>query len=187
MSSRGRLAVVYLGLSAWMFSQEPVIRRGGGPGIVGLELAGSTERVDEILAGWGPEGQAAARRSLLVDYLVLATYAPLLAGLCGGPVAAAPYAAAVCDIGENTALLAILNGRRRRLPALAKGMATAKFALLGISVAAAARGAGCGRVEVGATESVAPGWRGCQLPPPPRSPRSAKTSARSAGWRSCSG
>jgi hypothetical protein len=125
-----------------MFSQEPAMRRGGGPGIVGLELAGSTERVEEILAAWGPEGRAAARRSLLIDYLVLATYAPLLAGLCGGsPAAAAPYAAAVCDIGENTALLAILNGRRGCLPALARGMAAAKFALLGIGVAAAARGA----------------------------------------------
>lgn len=124
-----------------MFAQEPAMRRGGGPGIVGLELAGSTERVDEILAGWGPEGRAAARRSLLIDYLVLATYAPLLASLCGGPVAAAPYAAAVCDIGENTALLAILKGRRGCLPALAKGMATAKFALLGVGVVGAARDA----------------------------------------------
>jgi hypothetical protein len=58
------LGAAYLGLSAWMFSQEAEMRRGGGPGIVGLELAGSTGRVEKILAAWGQDGRAAARRPL---------------------------------------------------------------------------------------------------------------------------
>lgn len=118
------------------------MRRGGGPGIVGFELAGSPERVEAILAAWGPGGQTAARRSLLIDYLVLASYGPLLAGLCGraggrfGPVVAhAQYVAAACDVGENTALLAVLAGRRGGLPALARAMALTKFALLGAGLA----------------------------------------------------
>ncbi len=134
------------------------MRRDGGPGIVGLELSGSGQRVDEIVASWGPEGIAAARRSLRIDYLVLLTYGPLLAGLCrlaggrlragrreqlaslGPVVAGAQYAAALCDVGENTALLATLNGRRGRLPAVARGMAVTKFALLGVGLAYQALG-----------------------------------------------
>jgi hypothetical protein len=132
-----------------MFSQERRMRRSGGPGIVGLELAGSPRRVDEILAAWGPEGQAAARRSLLIDYGVLASYGPLMAILCRrsaerlrrrgggglarfGPVlAGGQLAAAVCDVGENTALLAVLQGRRGHLPAVARACAVLKFSLLG--------------------------------------------------------
>jgi hypothetical protein len=134
--------VVYASASAAMFWQERAMRRPGGPGIVGLELAGSAERVEAILEAWGPEGQAAARRSLSIDYLVLAAYGPLLAELCrraggrlGPATARAQYVAAACDIGENTALLAVLGGRRGRLPVLARGMALAKFTLLGAGVA----------------------------------------------------
>jgi hypothetical protein len=142
------LGAAYLGLSAWMFSQEAEMRRGGGPGIVGLELAGSTGRVEEILAAWGHDGRAAARRSLLIDYGVLATYAPLMVGLCqrtadrmgrrrrarlaalGPTVAAAQIVAGACDVVENTALLRVLAGRREPLPAVATTAASLKFALL---------------------------------------------------------
>lgn len=138
----------YLGLSAWMSSQERSMRRGGGPGIVGFELAGSDARVEEILAAWGPDGRAAARRSLLIDYGVLATYAPLMAGLCRGAasrlerrrsgrlaalgpaLAAAQLIAGACDVVENTALLAVLAGRRRPLPEVATAAARLKFTLL---------------------------------------------------------
>jgi hypothetical protein len=134
--SRRSLGVAYLGLSAWMFAQEPAMRRGGGPGIVGFELAGAVERAEAILEAWGSEGCAAARRSLLIDYLVLATYAPLLASFCSGSVVdAAPYLAAACDVGENTALLGVLVGRRGRLPEVARGLAVTKFGLLGASLA----------------------------------------------------
>ena len=122
----GLLGVAYASASAVMFWQERAMRRDGGPGIVGLELAGSTERVEAILAAWGP----------------------LLAGLCGraggrfGPaLARAQYVAAACDVAENTALLAVLAGRRARLPAFARAMAVAKFALLGAGVAQVTVGA----------------------------------------------
>ena len=45
------LVAVYLSLSGWMFSQERGMRRSGGPGIVGFELAGSVDRVEEIPGG----------------------------------------------------------------------------------------------------------------------------------------
>ena len=134
------------------------MRADGGPGIVGLELAGSAGRVEEILAAWGPRGRAAARRSLLIDYGVLACYGPLMAMLCrssaerlerrgrrrlsglGGGLAAGQLAAAGFDIAENTALLAVLAGRRGPLPRVASASAVAKFALLGAGLSYAAAG-----------------------------------------------
>jgi hypothetical protein len=157
-SSLSLLGVAYLSLSAWMFSQERWMRRSGGPGIVGLELAGSADSVEKILAAWGPEGRAAARRSLLIDYGVLMSYGPLMAALCHwsaerlrrrgsrslsrlGPVlAGGQFVAAASDVGENTALLAVLRGRRGHLPALARAGATLKFSLLGIGAVYVALG-----------------------------------------------
>ncbi len=40
---------------------EREMKRTGGPGIIGFELAGSSERAREILDTWGPQGRAAAR------------------------------------------------------------------------------------------------------------------------------
>jgi hypothetical protein len=143
------LGVAYVVLSAWMFWQEREMRRQGATGIVGLELAGSAARVDEILTAWGPAGRAAARRSLLIDFGVLASYGPAMAALCRrsarrlerqgsarparlGPVmASGQILAAACDVAENTALLAVLAGRRGRLPAIARASAAVKFSLLG--------------------------------------------------------
>jgi hypothetical protein len=132
-----------------MFSQERRMRRSGGLGIVGFELSGSPERVEQILGTWGADGRAAARRSLLIDYGVLAAYAPLMAMLSrraaarldrrgesslsrlGPSIAVAQLAAAGFDVVENTALLAVLAGWRGHLPAVAKAAAGAKFGLLG--------------------------------------------------------
>jgi hypothetical protein len=143
------LGGAYAGLSAWMFSQERAMRASGGPGIVGFELAGSPERAVEILATWGAEGRAAARRSLMIDYGVLAAYGPLMSVVCrssaqrwerrgnsrlaslGRAIAAAQLLAALSDVVENTALLAVLHGRVGPLPAVAKVSAIAKFSLLG--------------------------------------------------------
>lgn len=139
----GFLGGGYLGLSAWMFSQEAAMRADGGPGIVGFELAGSAGRVEEILTAWDPDGRSAARRSLLIDYGVLSCYGPLMARLCrssaerlerrghrrlsrlGSGVATGQLAAAGFDIAENTALLAVLAGRRGALPQVAKASAVA--------------------------------------------------------------
>lgn len=128
-----------------LLTEERKMRRTGGPGIIGFELAGTPERAERILRTWGAAGQSAARRSLLLDYPYLATYAPLQALLCTGagealrrrgrrgPASAAPalawgqLAAGTFDAIEDTTLLAILAGRDGRLPALARGCASAKF------------------------------------------------------------
>lgn len=154
----GLLGGGYLGLSAWMFSQEAAMRADGGSGIVGFELAGSAGRVEEILAAWGPDARSAARRSLLIDYGVLSCYGPLMARLCrssaerlerrghrrlsrlGSGVATGQLVAAGFDIAENTALLAVLAGRRGALPQVARASAVAKFALLGAGLAYVAAG-----------------------------------------------
>jgi hypothetical protein len=152
-SSLALLGAAYVSLSAWMFAQERSMRRSGAPGIVGFEFAGSANRAEEVLAAWGSDGCAAARRSLLIDYGVLLSYGPLMTALCrrsaerlrgresrslarlGPALASGQLAAAACDVVENTALLAVLKGRRGRLPVLAKAVATLKFSLLGAGVA----------------------------------------------------
>jgi hypothetical protein len=152
------LGAAYLGLSAWMFSQEAAMRRNGGPGILGFELAGTNGRVDEIFEMWGGDGRDAARRSLLIDYGVLAAYTPMMAGLCrrtaarlrrrrrvglaglGPTLAAGQVAAGALDVVENTALLAALTGRRGSLPVLAATAARLKFALLAAGLAYLAAG-----------------------------------------------
>jgi hypothetical protein len=126
---------------------ERQMKRTGGPGIIPFELAGSTERATKILAAWGPDGRAAAKRSLLLDYLFPPTYATVQALACntaadgfaargrvalasaGRPIAWAQPAAAVFDYVENTALLLVLAGRDQGLPRLARRAALAKFAL----------------------------------------------------------
>lgn len=155
---RAGLAGVYVTLSVLMFRQEPRMKAHGGSGIVGLEMAGSTDRVDRIIERWGEDGAAAARRSLAIDYGVLASYSPLMAIGCTaaarslhergdhglarlGPLLSyGQLAAGVCDAAENTALLAVLAGRRAALPMLARRSAQAKFLLLGAGAAYSAIG-----------------------------------------------
>lgn len=156
LSERGRRRALralvggQLALLAPLVAEERRMRRAGGPGIIGFELAGTPERAGRILRAWGPAGQSAARRSLILDYPYLATYAPLQALLCTGagdalrrrgqrgPASAAPalawgqLAAGAFDAIENTALVAILAGRDGRLSALARRCARAKFALLAL-------------------------------------------------------
>ena len=122
----------------------------GGPGIIPFELAGTPERSRRMMESWGKAGRVAARRSLLLDYPYLASYSAfnLLACRAAGDelrqrgtgrladaaavVAPLQLVAGAFDAAENTTLLAILGGRDGRLPALARGFARAKFALLGL-------------------------------------------------------
>jgi hypothetical protein len=96
----------------------------------------------------------------LIDNGVLASYGPLMATLCqrsaerlrrggggrlaglGTMLAAGQLAAAACDVGENTALFAVLRGGRGRLPAVARASAASKFSLLGAGVIYVALGMG---------------------------------------------
>jgi hypothetical protein len=132
--------------------------RSGGPGIIAFELAGTPERARTIMDRWGPDGQSAARLSLLLDFPYLVTYSGLQLAACdaasralrrrgatglaaaGRVIGPMQLAAGAFDAAENTTLLAILSGRNGRLPALARAFASAKFALLTVGWLYAALG-----------------------------------------------
>jgi len=131
---------------------ERQMMRTGGPGIIPFELAGDEIRAREIMRRWGRPGQAAARRSLLLDYPYLLSYSCLLAFACeataeslhrrghfwlaaaGAPLAWGQLAGGACDAAENAALLAVLAGARRRMPVVARVFAVNKFILLGLGL-----------------------------------------------------
>jgi uncharacterized membrane protein YhaH (DUF805 family) len=117
----------------------------GATGIVPLELAGSTERAQEILTDWGPDRLDDARASLLVDYPYLIAYGVFLALACaavadmnaprprlraaGTPAAWAAVAAAVFDALEDAALLVVVeSGPEQPWPRIAFVFAVLKFA-----------------------------------------------------------
>jgi hypothetical protein len=155
LSPRARRVTLWASGCAWVGTLIPLLaceremRRAGGPGIIPFELAGTPERAERIMQRWGPVGQAAARRSLILDYPFLLAYAPLQALACdaagdalsrrhhellaaaGAPLAWGQLAGAGFDAIENAALLGVLFGGDARLPALARACATIKFALLG--------------------------------------------------------
>jgi len=129
------------------------LRSTGGPGIVAYELASSTERVAVIFGHWGQSGRDAATLSLWIDFLFLVAYGAFLylavravgdAARARGfdtlarpatAIAALPLAAAAFDVLENAGLLWMLDGRAQgRGPALVTAFATAKFALLAITL-----------------------------------------------------
>jgi hypothetical protein len=128
------------------------MRATGGPGIIPFELAGP-RRSREILRSWGPEGQRAARASLILDFPFLVAYTTLNVRLTnrardagalprlGVTVAAAQIAAGACDAVENTALLGVVaRGGDAKLASIARRSARAKFA--GLALGCAYYGAG---------------------------------------------
>jgi hypothetical protein len=147
---------------------ERQMKRTGGPGIIPFELAGSTERAREIVDTWGPRGQAAARKSLFLDYLFPPIYAVLQALACdavadgfarrgrrllataGLPIGWAQLAAPVFDYVENTALLLVLAGRTGRTPRVARRAALVKFALTSL---------GQGYILLGGLDAGLARWR----------------------------
>lgn len=143
--------------------------RARGHDIVPLELAGTAERVDEIVDDWGPEGVRAARLQTGLDMGYLVTYAVAIGAGCAHVAARArsprvrragtwlgwgTVAAAGCDAVENASMLAELSGRRGRLPAVARRCALVKFGLVlpalayalgGLALTRGARGGADGR------------------------------------------
>jgi len=126
----------------------------GGPGIVGLELAGSTDRATQILGEWGQTGRDAAQLSLWIDFLFLIAYGAFLSlailavrdaarrngwdsyARYGAAIAVLPIVAAVCDALEDVGLLLILDGHGATLvPQAATAFALAKFATLAVALA----------------------------------------------------
>ena len=122
--------------------------RAGGHDIVALEVAGTPERVDEIVDAWGPAGVRAAQVQTWMDMGWLVLYGLSTAAGCATVAAAArrndrpalaaagdllgwgTVVAAGCDAGENASMLAELSGARGGLPALARRCALVKFALI---------------------------------------------------------
>lgn len=125
----------------------------GGPGIIPFELAGTTDRAEDILGEWSDVGEDAARVSLVVDYPYLIAYGIFLAAACAAisdrlrrrgkesPAAAGGFAGwlalagAAFDAIENAALLAVLDGRTASHPRIAMLAAIAKFACTGLAIA----------------------------------------------------
>jgi hypothetical protein len=130
----------------------------GGPSILGLEFAGSADRVSEIASEWGTHGVYLARLSLWIDFGFMLSYGAFftLAGLVtrdfardhGRRALAAaglvvPYfaaAAAIFDAGENSIWLLALGGHATSLALVATGCAIAKFVLIAIAIAYAVCG-----------------------------------------------
>jgi hypothetical protein len=112
---------------AMMAGPIRTMRRASGVGIVPFELAGTNQGARQILAGWGDDGVAAARRSLHLDFPFLIGYAGLgavLAACSAEPVGDAGWAwmtpvtwgaavgavlAGVLDTVENLALLRVIS------------------------------------------------------------------------------
>jgi hypothetical protein len=140
------IGAVLIGLDARMMDA-------GGPGIVGLEFAGSEDRASEILADWGDEGTDAANASLWIDYAFLLAYGTFLvlaaaatrdlASVRGRPRIAAlgkavmlfAAAAAAFDAIEDVGLLLVVNGHGGEVATrLAQVCASLKFALLAVTI-----------------------------------------------------
>ena len=121
--------------------------------IVEFELMFTPTEAIRLVAALGPDGIAAARQQLFVDFGYLVIYGVLLWKACRllGARAArrgiawvakvapafawAAAAAAVCDAVENVGLLVITYGTTGQpWPALASGFASVKFVLLGVTV-----------------------------------------------------
>jgi hypothetical protein len=159
----GALAVAELVQLAAFAQFERTMKRTGGAGILAFELAGSPERARKLMDRWGAEGRAAARKSLLLDFLCPPTYAGFQALAClatsdalaarghhrlagaGQAFAWAQPAAAAFDFVENASLLMVLSGRERAFAPLARRAALVKFGLISLGLgylglAAAPRG-----------------------------------------------
>lgn len=136
----GWSAVATLAYAAVMLVLERGMRKTGGPGIIGFELAGNAERVQEILAVWGADGRRWARWSLWLDFGYMLTYGASALLLIervrsrhGHPILLRllPIGAVAGDAIEGVTLLKALDGvdvdtNARR----ARSAALTKFALL---------------------------------------------------------
>jgi hypothetical protein len=143
-------AVLFLVLAALDLRMQST----GGPGIVGFELAGSTDRATQIMGEWGQTGQDAARISLWIDFVYLIAYGGFLAlailavrdaarrrgwesyARFGAAIAVLPIVAALCDAVEDVGLLVLLDGHgASRIPPVATAFALLKFAALAVALA----------------------------------------------------
>jgi len=153
-----RTSLIVLGLAtigfnlilAWLDSR---LKNTGGPSILGLEFAGSLERVEEIQAEWGRHGEYLARTSLWIDFGFMASYGAFFALACAtvrdfaagqglrrlaavGVVApACAVGAALFDVAENALWLLVLGGHLGEpAPLVATVCACFKFLLIAVAI-----------------------------------------------------
>lgn len=156
--ARRTKTLIFLGAATLVFNLvltwiDSRLKATGGPGILGLEFAGSLERVEEIRAEWGGHGEYLARLSLWIDFGFMASYGAFfaLAGVAVREFAAgrglrklaaigilAPscaVAAALFDVAENAIWLLLLGGHLGfAAPAIATACAILKFALIAVAI-----------------------------------------------------
>lgn len=132
---------------------DEAIKASGGPGIVAFELAGTTDRVAEILGHWGQGGRDAARVSLAIDFVYLVVYGVFLTlavlelrdvarargwldyARPGTAIAMLPGLAAACDVVEDVGLWLMIEGEgTAHVPPIATGFAVVKFVALAVVV-----------------------------------------------------
>ncbi|WP_409427439.1 hypothetical protein [Mycobacterium sp. SMC-11] len=145
MKRLGWSAVATLAYAAVMLVLERGMRKTGGPGIIGFELAGNAQRVQEILAVWGADGRRWARWSLWLDFGYMLTYGASALLLIehvrsrhGHPtlLRLLPIGAVAGDALEGVALLKALDGVDVDTNAQrARSAALTKFALLAVGLA----------------------------------------------------
>jgi hypothetical protein len=146
----GAATVVFNLVLTWIDSR---LKATGGPGILGLEFAGSLDRVREIEAEWGAHGEYLARLSLWIDFGFMASYGAFFAlaavavrdfaaaqGLkrlaaVGVVAPACAVAAALFDVAENTLWLLVLGGHLGEpAPPIAAACACFKFVLIAVAI-----------------------------------------------------
>jgi hypothetical protein len=146
----GGATIVLNLLLAWI---DERLKATGGPGIIGLEFAGSLGRVHEIQAEWGGHGEYLARLSLWIDFGFMAAYGAFfaLAGVAvrdfaagrglrrlaaiGVVVPACAIGAALFDVAENAIWLLVLGGHLGEpAPPIATACAGLKFVLIAVAI-----------------------------------------------------
>jgi hypothetical protein len=146
----GAATVAFNLVLIWIDSR---LKATGGPGILGLEFAGSLDRVREIEVEWGAHGEYLARLSLWIDFGFMASYGAFFAlaavavrdfaaarGLkrlaAAGVVApACAVAAALFDLAENSLWLLVLGGHLGEpAPPIATACASLKFVLIAVAI-----------------------------------------------------
>ncbi|HYQ77681.1 MAG TPA: hypothetical protein VEP91_01050 [Solirubrobacterales bacterium] len=156
--ARRTKTLIFLGAATLSFNLaltwiDSRLKATGGPGILGLEFAGSLDRVREIEAEWGAHGEYLARLSLWIDFGFMASYGAFFAlaafavrdfaaarGLrrlvaVGMVAPACAIAAALFDVAENTLWLLVLGGHLGEPAApIATACACLKFGLIAVAI-----------------------------------------------------
>jgi hypothetical protein len=155
------LLVLTLSLMVILNMSATPLTTGAAPlGIVSFELAGSVSRAQAILDSWNSAAQLHAAFGLGLDYLYMPLYATTIGLAClwaadvlrrrrwpasqaGMPLAWGLWLAAVCDVGENLALITMMFGVvADPWPAVSFWFASIKFVLIVLGLIYAVYGVG---------------------------------------------